>query len=135
MREKIEGQIPCLFGRNIVDAEIANNRVRLVLNDDSAREEVLECDHVIAATGYKPDMRKIPFLSRDLCERIAPHRATAPLSDKFETRVAGLFVIGPAAIDSFGPLMRFMYGAEFAAPHVAACLERRLADASVLRAA
>jgi thioredoxin reductase len=135
MREKIEGQIPCLLGRNIVDAGIANSRVRLALNDDTGHEEVLECDHVIAATGYKPDMRKLPFLARDLCERIAPRRATAPLTDKFETHVPDLFVIGPAAIDSFGPLMRFMYGAEFAAPHVAAFLEQRLASTGMLRAA
>jgi thioredoxin reductase len=129
MREKIEGRIPCLLGREITDAKALKGRAQLTLTNYSGSAESIVCDHVIAATGYKPDMRKLPFLARELCDRIAPHQAAAPLSDKFETRVPGLFVVGPAAIDSFGPLMRFMYGAEFAAPHVAAYLERKIAGA------
>jgi thioredoxin reductase len=135
MREKIEGNIPCLFGREIVGAKPEAGRVHLTLRDGSGNIESLDCDHVIAATGYKPDMRKLPFLASELCDRIAPRQATAPLTDKFETRVPDLFVIGPAAIDSFGPLMRFMYGAEFAAPHVAGHLERKLSATSSQRAA
>jgi thioredoxin reductase len=135
MREKIEGHIPCLFGREIADAKAAAGRVHLALREQSGRVETLECDHVIAATGYKPDMRRLPFLARDICDRIAPRQSTAPLSDKFETRMPGLFVIGPAAIDSFGPLMRFMYGAEFVAPYLAAHLERTLPATSAQRAA
>jgi thioredoxin reductase len=135
MREKIEGRISCLLEREILGASSENGSARLVLKNRDGHEESVDCDHVIAATGYKPDMRKLPFLSRELCERIAPAQPAAPLTDKFETRVPGLFVTGPAAIDSFGPLMRFMYGAEFAAPHIAAYLERRLAASSNLRAA
>jgi hypothetical protein len=36
---------------------------------------------------------------------------------------------------NFGPLMRFMVGAEFAAPRVAAALERRLGRTAGRRAA
>jgi thioredoxin reductase len=135
MREKIEGKIPCNLGHEIEDAAIVDGRVVLTLKDRSGGAETLACDHVIAATGYKPDMRKVPFLNRELCGRIAPHRPAAPLNDKFETRVPGLFVIGPAAIDSFGPLMRFMYGAEFAAPHVATHLQRKLSGSIARQAA
>jgi cation diffusion facilitator CzcD-associated flavoprotein CzcO len=135
MREKIERHIPCLMGREIAAADARDGGIRLVLSDKTSRQEIITCDHVVAATGYKPDMRKIPFLARGLCDAIAPGRPSAPLSDKFETRVPGLFVIGPAAIDSFGPLMRFMYGAEFAAPHVANFLTRKLSVPAVRRAA
>jgi thioredoxin reductase len=135
MRNKIEGRIPCLFGKKIVDANILNGRVRLELMSDFGNRELVDCDHVVAATGYRPDIRKLSFLQRELCDRIAPNQMTAPLSDKFETQVPGLFIIGPAAINSFGPLMRFMYGAEFAAPHVAAHLERRVSISSARRAA
>ncbi|MFP3560290.1 NAD(P)/FAD-dependent oxidoreductase, partial [Paraburkholderia sp. SIMBA_049] len=41
------------------------------------------------------------------------------LASHFETRVRGLYVIGPASAQSFGPVMRFVYGAKHAAPHVA----------------
>jgi thioredoxin reductase len=135
MRERIEGRIPTLLGRELTHAEAVEGRVSLSLADKSGREEIVTCDHVIAATGYRPDMRRLPFLSRDLCDRIAPSRATAILSEKFETPVAGLFVMGPAAINSFGPLMRFMYGAEFAAPHIANYLEKKLAVPNAQRAA
>jgi thioredoxin reductase len=135
MRDKIEGRIPCQLGQDIVDAKVANGRASLTLRDHAGQTNTLDCDHVIAATGYQPDMRKIPFLAPDICDRIASEQLTAPLTDKFETQVSGLFVIGPAAIDSFGPLMRFMYGAEFAAPHVAACLERKLAVRATRHAA
>lgn len=135
MREKIEGRIPCLLGRQLTSVKASGGRALLSLSDRTGARETIECDHVIAATGYKPDMRRVPFLSPDLCDRIAPGQPTAPLTDKFETRVRGLFVIGPAAIDSFGPLMRFMYGAEFAAPHVASFLERRFSASGTKRAA
>jgi len=135
MRERIEGNIACLMGREIQAADTRGGRVRLILADKSGQQEIVTCDHVVAATGYKPDVRKIPFLGRELCDDIAPGRTTAALSDKFETRVPGLFLIGPGAIDSFGPLMRFMYGAEFAAPHVANHLARKLSVPLASRAA
>jgi thioredoxin reductase len=135
MREKIEGHVPCLMGRDIKNAEAREGGIILTLVNKSEHEEIVTCDHVIAATGYKPNVRKIPFLARDICDAIAPSRQTAPLSDKFETRLPGLFMIGPGAIDSFGPLMRFMYGAEFAAPHVANYLSRKLSVPAARRAA
>jgi thioredoxin reductase len=135
MRKKIEGHIPCLLGKEVIDAKAMNGRVRLELTSEFGIREMVDCDHVIAATGYRPDIRKLPFLQRGLCDRIAPNQMTAPLNDKFETQVPGLFIIGPAAIDNFGPLMRFMYGAEFVAPHVAAHLERRVSISSARRAA
>ena len=49
---------------------------------------------------------------------------TPILSDSFETPVANIYAVGSAAIESFGPLMRFMVGSEFTAPRVAARLAR-----------
>ena len=49
------------------------------------------------------------------------------MSDNFETSVPGLYAIGLSAMEMFGPLMRFMVGAEFAAPRVAAHLDRKMA--------
>jgi hypothetical protein len=49
------------------------------------------------------------------------------LSQHFESSVPGLYFVGPAAAATFGPLMRFAYGARYTAPQVA----RRLAATSV----
>lgn len=126
MREKIEGRIETFLGRAIVSAKETGGRVALALRDRAGNIEDLACDHVVAATGYRPDTRRIDFLAPGLGERIASARHTPVVSDNFETPVEGFHVIGPAVIDSFGPLMRFMVGAEFIAPRLAGHLARRL---------
>ncbi|HEY1962900.1 MAG TPA: NAD(P)/FAD-dependent oxidoreductase [Rhizomicrobium sp.] len=135
MREKIEQNVPLLLGRSIKSAEARNGQVSLKLADRSGNEEVVVCDHVIAATGYQPDLRKVPFLSPDLVAKISPRENVTLLSDTFETSMKGLYAVGLAAMHNFGPLMRFMVGAEFAAPRVATALDRRLGRTSERRAA
>ena len=67
------------------------------------REDVVVCDHVIAATGYEPDMRKVPFLAPELVERISPRQNVTLLSETFETGVKGLYAVGLSAMHNFGP--------------------------------
>ena len=134
MRDKVEGVIPMSLGRTLAKAEQADGRVALTLKGD-AGVETLSFDHVIAATGYRADLRRIPFLASDLCERASLADGTPILSDSFETPAQNLYAVGPAAIESFGPLMRFMVGAEFAAPRVAARLARVFAASVEKRAA
>jgi thioredoxin reductase len=135
MREKIERNIPLLLGRSIRSAGTRNGQVTLKLSGGTGREDVVVCDHVIAATGYEPDMRKVPFLAPELVEQISPRPNVTLLSDTFETGVKGLYAVGLPAMHNFGPLMRFMVGAEFAAPRVAAALHRGLGQATEKRAA
>lgn len=135
MRERIEGRIETLPGSEIFSAKEAGGRVMLVLRDRAGNIEEIVCDHVIAATGYRPDTRRMDMLSPGLRQQIASSRHTPIVSDNFETPVAGLHVIGPAVIDSFGPLMRFMVGAEFVAPRLAGHLARRLGHSGQRRAA
>lgn len=46
------------------------------------------------------------------------------LSTRFESSVKGLFLIGPIAANSFGPMMRFAFRAGFAARRLAPMLRR-----------
>jgi thioredoxin reductase len=135
MREKIEQNVPLLLGRSIKGAEARNGQVSLKVSDRNGREEVVVCDHVIAATGYQPNLRKAAFIDARLVGRISPRENVTLLSDNFETTVKGLYAVGLSAMHNFGPLMRFMVGAEFAAPRVASALQRRLARAPEQRAA
>jgi thioredoxin reductase len=135
MRDKVEGTIPMSLGRTLAGAREADGRVDLTLADAAGTEETLSFDHIIAATGYRADLRRLPFLSKVLCARIAEADGKPILSDSFETPAANLYAVGPAAIDSFGPLMRFMVGAEFAAPRVAAHLARTFSARSSKEAA
>ena len=135
MREKIEGSIETLPGRTIAGAEAMKQGVLLTTIREDGKREQMACDHVIAATGYRPDTRRMKYLGSSLREAIASSRNTPVVSDNFETPVEGLFVTGPAVIDSFGPLMRFMVGAEFVAPRLSGYLSRRLGARTEQRAA
>jgi len=86
-------------------------------------------DHVVAATGYKVDLRRLPFLDGALRNEISQVENTPILNDNFEASVPGLYFLGLSASNSFGPLLRFMYGSEFATPRLAAHLRRRIEDA------
>jgi thioredoxin reductase len=129
MRERIEGIVQTMLGHEIVSAKAYGDQVTLDVVDATGTQKLVVADHVIAATGYKPDLTKLPFLAPMLRASIAQVQNTAILSDNFETSSRGLYMTGPAAANSFGPLMRFMYGAEFAAPRLAQHLKRRLEKA------
>jgi thioredoxin reductase len=125
MRERIEGQIETIMGRTLAGAEARGGRVALHLADRaSGAATTLTCDHVIAATGYKVDLTKLPFMARTLLACIDKVENTPILSDNFETSVDGLYMTGISAANAFGPLLRFMVGSEFAAPRLAAHLRR-----------
>lgn len=96
-----------------------------VADADGARQTV-SADHVIAATGYKVSLQQLPFLDSGLRTQIAGVQDTPKLSTNFESSVAGLYFTGLAAANSFGPLLRFMVGAEFASPRLAGHLRRRI---------
>lgn len=124
MRDKIEGVVAASLGRLVKSAAMKDGRAALTFADMKGTEETLSFDHVITATGYQPDARKLPFLGPDLAERVSPGGGSPIVSDVFETKVPGLYAVGLSSMKSFGPLMRFMVGAEFAAPHLASHLNK-----------
>jgi thioredoxin reductase len=135
MRDRVEGKIPTALGQELVSAQAHDGRVELDFASQTGTMRKFVCDHVIAATGYKPDLARLPFLSGDLLGPVAMIENTPILSDNFETSLRNLYVVGPAAANAFGPLMRFMVGAEFVAPRLAAHLLRRFRRSMAQRAA
>jgi thioredoxin reductase len=81
-------------------------------------------DHVIAATGYRVSLQRLPFLDRALREAVEVIEGYPVLSAHFESSVPGLHFVGLPAAGSFGPLMRFALGARCAAQRLAAHLTR-----------
>jgi cation diffusion facilitator CzcD-associated flavoprotein CzcO len=135
MREQVEGRIPTTLGRKVAMANAKDRRVQLTLAGRQGQEETLSVDHVISATGYRADLRRVPFLSADLCGRIGLAGQSPFVSDNFETTVPGLYAVGLSAMEMFGPLLRFMVGAEFAAPRLAGHLARKIAQPAARQAA
>jgi hypothetical protein len=88
----------------------------------NSREHELIVDNVIAGTGYDLSVDRLEFLDQGLRSGIARLERAPRLNDAFETSVRGLHFIGPASAMSFGPLFRFVVGAEYTAQRVCARL-------------
>lgn len=125
MKPRLEAGVTVSTGEDVEWAIEEAGRVRLVLRGADGETRDLRTDHVIAATGYYPRLDSVDFLSRPLRRAIRTHAEMPMVSSRFETSVPGLFLLGLAAVNSFGPLMRFVVGAEYAAPRLAAELHRR----------
>jgi thioredoxin reductase len=121
MRKRFEGVIDGLFGSQIESAAEVGGRVRLTV-DGPGGKKVIETDHVIAGTGFKVDVDRLEFIDASLRSEIAREFSAPVLDSHFETSVPGLFIVGVASAPTFGPVMRFMFGAK----HVAPALTRRL---------
>ena len=71
------------------------------------------------ATGYRVDIAKYHFLPAAILGRVRQFDGYPVLPTGFETTLPGLYVIGAPSAWSYGPLMRFVAGSEFAAPTLA----------------
>ena len=114
-RDKLIGRVPLVLGFTPEGAEVKGGKVHLRLrgNDGSRRE--LVADHVVAATGYKVTMDRLKFLAPGVRSKIKTVSDTPVLKSNFESSVPELYFVGLAAANSFGPVMRFAFGASFAA--------------------
>jgi FAD-dependent urate hydroxylase len=87
--------------------------------------ERLAVDHVVLATGYKPDMREVPYLS-GVIDRMELADGFPVLDDQFQSSVPGLFVTGFPATRDFGPFFGFVRGCPVAATLTTAGLAEAL---------
>ncbi|WP_432173498.1 NAD(P)-binding domain-containing protein [Streptomyces sp. Tue6028] len=86
-----------------------------------SNSETLTADQVVFATGYAPDLARVPYLA-GLLERIATRNGFPVLDENFQTTVPGLYLTGFAAAQDFGPFLGFVK----AAPAAATILLRHL---------
>ena len=116
LRERVENRVPIHIGTTVVEAREAAGRVALRLrNAKDGNERQLVVDHVIAGAGYDIDVERLEFLHPKLRCAIQRLERAPRLNATFETSVPGLRFIGPASAMSFGPLFRFVVGAEYTA--------------------
>lgn len=117
-------RVPSMAGCQIMRAEASGGRIVLRLKSVNGDEHTIETGHVIAATGYRPDVRRLPFLGGGVVSQLSLSSNVPKLSSHFESSIPGLFFVGPTAVESFGPLLRFACGAKFAAGRLANRLSR-----------
>jgi thioredoxin reductase len=115
IKEKVMGRVPLLLGCTPQRAEIEDGTVRLHVRTVDGREREIVTEHIIAATGYRVDMERLKFLNPEIRSRVKMAGGMPVLSSAFESSVPGVYFAGLAAANSFGPVMRFAFGAGFAA--------------------
>jgi thioredoxin reductase len=117
-------RVPLLAGYEIKGVEHTGHRAILWLRSGNAEERRIETEHVIAATGYRADIQRLPFLGSGVTSALKLFENVPALSSNFESSVPGLFFVGSAAVNSFGPVLRFACGAKFAANRLSNHLAR-----------
>lgn len=136
MKGRVVGRFPIHLGAAVGDVAITDGGLRLTLDHESSGGRVLEVAHAIAATGYRPAINRLPFVHDDLRQQIVTVNEAPVLDRNFECSVSGLYWVGLASANSFGPLTRFAFGARFTARrltrHLAAAL--RLIERSAVPA-
>lgn len=122
LKERADGRFPVLCGRTLVAAEPGYGVVRLRLIDEHGWPEDIVVDHVLAATGYRVDLRRLDLLEPDLRRSLRVFAGAPVLTSGFESSTPGLYFTGLAAAPSFGPLLRFVTGTAFAARRLTAAV-------------
>jgi thioredoxin reductase len=93
-------------------AAAGHGAVRVTL---TSGEEV-SVDRVILATGYKPSLAQVPFLSAgNLIETIEATNGNPVLDDAMQSSVPGLFFTSMLATATFGPFFAFTVSARASA--------------------
>jgi thioredoxin reductase len=123
-KEKVLGKVPLMLGYAAEAANVRDHKVELKLKARDGSERTITAEHVIAATGYRVDINRLQFLSSNIRANIKTVQNAPILSADFESSVSGLHFLGLAAANSFGPVMRFAFGADFAARQLSQSLKK-----------
>ncbi|MER6913688.1 NAD(P)-binding domain-containing protein [Streptomyces sp. NPDC000594] len=136
LRDRYERRVPALLGHGLRSAEARGGGVVLRLNTPGGGAMTVETDHVIAATGFTPDLARLDLLDTSLRRTIittAGGGRAPELSAGFESSCPGLFFAGLLTAPSFGPAMRFVHGATFTAHRLVTGVRRRLRARTAVR--
>ncbi|MFE0132277.1 FAD-dependent oxidoreductase [Streptomyces sp. NPDC059037] len=119
LRDRFEGKVETREVRRVASADVRDGSPVLRVETLGGRTRELSADHVIAATGYRVDIAAMDFLGHALRARLAVSRGTPKLGAGYVSSVPGLYFTGLPAAASYGPVMRFVCGTEFASPRLA----------------
>jgi FAD-dependent urate hydroxylase len=123
LRDRVEGVVEVLTGHQVRSAEPQGSGVLLHL--DGPERSSIAVDHVIAGTGFRIDVSRLPFLSEEIQAGLET-RANCPLVNRAgESTVSGLYFAGVPTLVSLGPGVRFIAGTHYTAAQLARSVARR----------
>jgi hypothetical protein len=124
IKSKIVGKVPLHLGYSPDGAEVRDGKVHLALRATDGTMKEIIADHIIAGTGYRVKLDSLQFLSEDIRSAVQQANGFPVLSINFESSVPNLYFTGLASANSFGPVMRFAFGAKFTAQRLARVLKK-----------
>lgn len=123
MKDQVLGKVQVHEGYTVQSATASRGVGSLTLVDAQGSSLGIESEHVIAATGYLPSVARLTLMERQLRSGLKLEGESPALSRAFESSISGLYFLGVASANNFGPLMRFALGAEYAAGRLGRHLE------------
>jgi FAD-dependent urate hydroxylase len=123
IKDRVLG-MPIHVRHEVVEVGNASQRVQLKMRDGEGSLRNVEVDFVIAGTGYDANVSRLTFLGPEILDRIHRIERAPTLDINFESSVPGLHFTGPLSFMCFGPLFRFVTGAEVTARRLARRLSR-----------
>jgi cation diffusion facilitator CzcD-associated flavoprotein CzcO len=126
IRDKVIGKVQLHLGCTPQGAKVQGGKVHLNVRAVDGSEREIVTEHIIAATGYKVDLERLTFLNPEIRSQFKTLVGSPVLSSSFESSVPGIYFVGVAAANSFGPVMRFAFGAGFAARRVTETIAKML---------
>ncbi|MGW6565540.1 FAD-dependent oxidoreductase [Streptomyces sp. NPDC054975] len=128
LRERFAAVGDVRLGTHVVRAApTADERLRLDVSGPEG-PAVLETDHVVAATGFTPSLDRAGMLAPVLrgSLRTVGAGGAPEVGALFESSWPGLFLAGLLTAPSYGPSMRFVFGAGYTAGRLVRGVRQRL---------
>jgi thioredoxin reductase len=123
LRDRVESVLEVLTSHQLRSAEPQGSGVLLHL--DGPKRSSIAADHVIAGTGFRIDISRLPFLSEEIRTGLVT-RANCPVVNRAgESTIPSLYFAGAPTMVSLGPGVRFISGTHQVAAHLARSVARR----------
>jgi FAD-dependent urate hydroxylase len=122
LKDRVDGVVDVLVGHRVKGAVSAGSGVQLLL--DGPKRSTVDVDHVIAGTGYRVDVARLPYLAPEITSRLRVADGFPVLNRNCESSIPGLYFMGAPAAGSLGPSMRFIAGTHNCTGLVARSLTR-----------
>ena len=132
-KEQVLGKVKVRLETTVTGIKAEGGKALLQVRNAAGESTAISFDHVITATGYRTDIRRLSFLDPGIVSSLALVETSPELSSNFESSVPNLFFVGVTAANTFGPLVRFAVGAGFVAPRLSGYLKRTVVRSAQLR--
>jgi hypothetical protein len=108
LKDRVEGVVEVIAAHQVRGAVANGSGVRLQL--DGPRLSTLDVDHVVAGTGYRVDLARLPFMTGPVLSRVETVNRYPVVNRVGESTLPGLYFAGAPTVVSLGPSMRFIAG-------------------------